>query len=189
MFNKNERLALFIDGPNLYSSAKGLGFEIDFKPLLEVFTSRGNLLRAYYFTAVPDGTDSEGRQPYAPIRPLLDWLSYNGYKVVSKPTKEFRDETGNVKVKGNMDIELCVTALELAFQDLIDHAVIFSGDGDFTALVESLQRQGVKVSVVSTIKTRPSMIADELRRSADIFIELDELKEEISKKQSEEPVG
>jgi uncharacterized LabA/DUF88 family protein len=78
-----------------------------------------------------------------------------------------------------MDIELAVNAMELASR--IDHAVLFSGDGDFRPLVESLQRQGVRVSVVSTIRSQPPMIADELRRQADNFIELDELRDVIGR--------
>ena len=156
-----EKIALFIDGANLYATAKSLGFDIDYKRLLREFQSRGNLLRAFYYTAVIED------QEYSSIRPLIDWLDYNGYTVVTKATKEFVDQTGRRKVKGNMDIELAVDAMELAPH--IDHMVLFSGDGDFRSLVEAVQRRGVRVTVVSTISTQPPMVADELRRQADIF--------------------
>jgi uncharacterized LabA/DUF88 family protein len=173
MFYKDERLALFIDGSNLYAAAKALGFDIDYKLLRMEFMRRGKLLRAFYYTALLENDD------YSPIRPLVDWLHYNGFTMRTKPAKEYTDSQGRRKVKGNMDIELCVDAMELAQR--IDHVVLFSGDGDFRPLVESLQRQGVRVSVVSTIRSQPPMIADELRRQADNFIELDELREVIGR--------
>ena len=164
MFYRDERLALFIDGSNLYAAAKALGFDIDYKLLRQEFMRRGKLLRAFYYTALLENDD------YSPIRPLVDWLHYNGFSMVTKPAKEYTDSQGRRKVKGNMDIELTVDAMEL-----------FSGDGDFRPLVESLQRQGVRVSVVSTIRSQPPMIADELRRQADNFIELEELKEVVGR--------
>ncbi|MGA8171723.1 MAG: NYN domain-containing protein [Methylocystis sp.] len=159
-----ERIALFIDGANLYATAKSLGFDIDYKRLLREFQSKGTLIRAFYYTALIED------QEYSSIRPLIDWLDYNGYAVVTKPTKEFVDSLGRRKVKGNMDIELAVDAMEMA--EHIDHMVLFSGDGDFRSLVEAVQRKGVRVSVISTITTQPPMIADELRRQADEFIDL-----------------
>jgi uncharacterized LabA/DUF88 family protein len=173
----NEKIALFIDGANLYATAKSLGFDIDYKRLLREFHSRGNLLRAFYYTAVIED------QEYSSIRPLIDWLDYNGYSVVTKATKEFVDQTGRRKVKGNMDIELAVDAMELAGH--IDHMVLFSGDGDFRSLVEAMQRRGVRVTVVSTISTQPPMVADELRRQADIFLDIIELQPKIGRDPSE----
>jgi uncharacterized LabA/DUF88 family protein len=162
--HSNDRIALFIDGANLYATAKALGFDIDYRRLLKEFESRGYLVRAFYYTALIED------QEYSSIRPLIDWLDYNGYRVVTKPTKEFVDSTGRRKVKGNMDIELAIDALELAPH--ISHMVLFSGDGDFRSLVEAVQRRGVKVSVVSTISSQPPMLADELRRQADEFIDI-----------------
>lgn len=161
---ETERWALFIDGANLYATAKSLGFDIDYKRLLKEFQSKGRLIRAFYYTAMVDD------QEYSSIRPLIDWLDYNGYSVVTKPTKEFVDSLGRRKVKGNMDIELAVDAMEMA--EHLDNIVLFSGDGDFRSLVEALQRKGVRVSVVSTITTQPPMVADDLRRQADEFIDL-----------------
>ena len=168
---KTEKIALFIDGANLYATAKSLGFDIDYKRLLREFHSRGYLLRAFYYTAVIED------QEYSSIRPLIDWLDYNGYSVVTKATKEFVDQTGRRKVKGNMDIELAVDAMEIAGS--IDHMVLFSGDGDFRSLVEAVQRRGVRVTVVSTISTQPPMVADELRRQADVFLDIVELQPKI----------
>ena len=181
MFNKDERLAVFIDGSNLYAAAKSLGFDIDYKLLRSEFMRRGKLLRAFYYTALLENDE------YSPIRPLVDWLNYNGFNMVTKPAKEFTDSQGRRKVKGNMDIELAVDAMELAPH--VDHIVIFSGDGDFCPLVESLQRQGVRVSVVSTIRSQPPMIADELRRQADNFIELNDLKDVIGRPSREDVLG
>ena len=179
MFYRDEKLALFIDGSNLYASAKALGFDVDYKLLRAEFMRRGKMLRAFYYTALLENDE------YSPIRPLVDWLNYNGFTMVTKPAKEFTDSMGRRKIKGNMDIELVVDALELA--PYVDHIVIFSGDGDFRPLIESLQRKGVRVSVVSTIRSQPPMIADELRRQCDNFIELDELRDVIGRPTREAP--
>ena len=165
---KEERLAIFIDGANLYNAAKTLGFDIDYRKLLEFFADRARLIRAFYYTAIVEDQD------YSPLRPLVDWLDYNGYTLVTKPTKEFTDAMGRRKIKGNMDVELAVDVMEMG--ENVDHIVLFSGDGDFRRLLESVQRKGTRVTVVSTIRTQPPMVADELRRQADNFIELDELK-------------
>src|SRR4030088_3761969 len=170
-FYPNERLAIFIDGANLYATAKALGFDIDYKRLLALFRSKGQLVRALYYTALAE------EQEYSSIRPLIDWLDYNGYTMVTKPTKEFTDASGRRKIKGNMDIELAIDMLEMA--EHIDHAILFSGDGDFRRLVEAVQRRGVRVSVVSTIRSSPPMASDDLRRQADSFIELQELAPSI----------
>jgi len=181
MFYKDERLALFIDGSNLYAAARALGFDIDYKLLRAEFMRRGKLLRAFYYTALLENDE------YSPIRPLVDWLHYNGFSMVTKPAKEYTDSQGRRKVKGNMDIELAVDAMELAPR--VDHIVLFSGDGDFRPLVECLQRQGVRVSVVSTIRSQPPMIADDLRRQADNFIELDDLKDVLGRPPREHQNG
>jgi uncharacterized LabA/DUF88 family protein len=178
MFYKDERLALFIDGSNLYSATKALGYDIDYKLLRQEFMRRGKLLRAFYYTALLENDE------YSPIRPLVDWLNYNGFTMVTKPAKEYTDSMGRRKVKGNMDIELAVDALELA--PFVDHIVIFSGDGDFRPLVESLQHKGVRVSVVSTIRSQPPMISDDLRRQVDNFIDLEDLRDVIGRPAREE---
>src|SRR6202051_364426 len=179
MSSSPNNIALFIDGANLYATAKTLGFDIDYKRLLTEFQSRGTLVRAFYYTAVIEDLD------FSSIRPLIDWLDYNGFTVVTKPTKEFIDATGRRKVKGNMDIELAVDALELAPH--LDEMVLFSGDGDFRSVVEGVQRRGVHVTVVSTFPRHPPRVADELRRQADVFTDLMELKSKIGRDTSERP--
>src|SRR6476620_2293234 len=172
-----ERIAVFIDGANLYAASRTLGFDVDYKNLLAHFRQRSYLVRAYYYTALLE------TEEYSPLRPLVDWLGYNGYSVVTKPAKEFTDATGRRRVKGSVDIEMAVDVLDLT--PSVDHVVIFSGDGDLRRLVESLQRRGVRVTVISTIRTQPAMISDELRRQADAFIDLADLAEHISRNQVE----
>lgn len=178
-FSNTERVAVFIDGANLYSTARGLGFDIDFRRLLDLFQKNSYLVRAYYYTALAED------QEFSSVRPLIDWLDYNGYTVITKPTKEFTDSAGRRKVKGNMDMELAIDAMELAPH--VDHVVIFSGDGDFRSLVEAIQRKGKRVTVASTLKSQPPMIADELRRQADHFIELASLSDTIGRPQADRP--
>ncbi len=167
------KIALFIDGANLYTTAKTLGFDVDYKRLLKEFQSRGTLVRAFYYSAIIED------QEHMSIRPLIDWLDYNGYTVVTKPAKEFDDGDGRRKIKRNMSVEIAVDAMELAGH--VDQIVLFSGDGDFRSLVEAVQRRGVQVTVVSTISIQPPVIADELRRQADVFTDLVELQSRISR--------
>ncbi len=178
-FYATERIALFIDGSNLYAAARALNFDIDYKRLLGVFSENGILVRAFYYTAVIED------QEYSPIRPLVDWLDYNGFTMVTKPTKEFTDAFGRKKIKGNMDIELAIDVMEMAPH--LDHIILFSGDGDFRRLVEAVQRKGLRVTVVSTVKSNPPMVADELRRQCDHFIELMDLAPSISREQGQRP--
>jgi uncharacterized LabA/DUF88 family protein len=175
----SNRIALFIDGANLYAASRTLGFDMDYKRLLTEYQSQGTLLRAFYYTAVVEDLE------YSPIRPLIDWLDYNGYTVVTKATKEFVDAFGRRKVKSSMDVELAVDAMELSAH--IDHMVLFSGDGNFRPLVEAVQRRGVRVTVVSTVASQPPMAADELRRQADVFIDLSELRTKVGREPSERP--
>ena len=169
----SSKTAIFIDGPNLHATSKALGFDIDYKKLLDFFRERTTLVRAFYYTTIIED------QEIIAVRPLLDYLDYNGFMVVTKAAKEFVDELGRRKVKGNMGIELAVNAMELAGR--LDEIILFSGDGAFRSLVEALQRQGVHLTVVSTIQSRPPMLADELRRQADVFIDLATLQPLISR--------
>ncbi len=166
-FYPNDRIALFIDGANLYSAAKNLGFDIDYKKLLAEFRTRGVLVRAYYYTALVENED------YSPIRPLVDWLDYNGYALVTKTAREYTDREGRKRWRGDMDVEIAVDMMELAPH--VDHVVLFSGDGDFRRLVQSVQQKGVRVTVVSTVKSQPPMASDDLRRQADAFVDLQDL--------------
>ena len=171
IFHPDERIAIFIDGANLYGAARELGFDIDYKRLLSLFAEKGRLVRAFYYTAVAEN------QEFSSLRPLIDWLDYNGFTVITKPTKEFVDAYGQRRIKGNMDIEIAVDMMDMA--PYVDHVFLLSGDGDFRRLVEVVQRKGVRVSVLSTMKSQPPMIARELRRQADNFLELKDLEEEI----------
>lgn len=176
-FYAQERVGLFIDGANLHAAARALGFDIDYKRLLKHFQEQCHLIRAFYYTALIED------QEYSPLRPLVDWLDYNGFTMVTKPTKEFTDAMGRRKIKGNMDIELAIDVLEMSAH--LDHVVLFSGDGDFRRLVEAVQRRGVRVSVVSTVRSTPPMVADELRRQADMFVELEELAPMVARANSQ----
>ena len=177
LFLPTERTALFIDGANLFSASRNLGFDVDYRNLLEFFRTKTHVLRAYYYSAVLD------TEEYSPLKPLTDWLAYNGYTLVTKPAREFTDAAGRRRVKGNMDVELAIDMLELAPR--LDHAILFSGDSDFRRLVEAVQRQGVRVSVISTVRSNPPMIADELRRQADQFLELADIASGFTRRQME----
>ena len=166
-FYPTDRLALFIDGANLYSAAKNLGFDIDYRKLLEEFKKRSVLVRAYYYTALVENEE------YSPIRPLVDWLDYNGYQLVTKSAREYVDGQGRKRFRGDMDVEIAVDMMEMA--QTVDHLVLFSGDGDFRALVAAVQRKGRRVTVVSTMKSQPPMTSDDLRRQADNFVDLADL--------------
>ncbi len=181
VIHPNERVALFIDGANLYSAAKGLTFDIDYRKLLDEFKNHGRLVRAYYYTALVEDHD------FSPIRPLVDWLDYNGYTLVTKPAKEYVDASGRRRFKGDMDVELTVDLLQATA--FIDHAFLFSGDGDFLAAIEAVQRKGMRVSVVSTIKSNPPMASDDIRRAADNFIDLADLANLIGRPPRERAEG
>ena len=172
-FYKDEKLALFIDGANLYSAARGLSLEIDFRKLIDEFRKRGRLLRANYYTTLIE-TDEHN-----PIKPLVDWLSYNGFNTIVKTAREYVDRDGRKKVRGNMDVEIATDMLELSAN--LDHVVLFSGNGDFRRAVEAVKAKGVRVTVISTVKSQPPMIGDELRREADAFIDLDEMADLIAR--------
>lgn len=173
MMSCNSKIALFIDGPNLHAAAKALGFEVDYRRLLEEFQTRGRLVRAFYYTVLVEDNDNFS------VRPLVDFLDYNGFTVVTKLAKDFTDLNGRRNAKGNMNIEVAVDAMELAGH--VDHIVLFSGNGDFRSLVEALQRRGVRVTVVSTTSTQPPMVADQLRRQCDLFSDLSELRPFIAR--------
>jgi uncharacterized LabA/DUF88 family protein len=181
MSSRSNKIALFIDGANLYATCRTVGFDIDYKRLLHEFASRGTLVRALYYTAIIEDQETSS------IRPLLDWLDYNGYSVVTKAAKEYVDASGQRKIKGNMDIEIAVDALELAGH--VDQMVLFSGDGDFRSLVEAVQRRGVHVTVVSSMSVKPPMVADELRRQADVFTDVIELRSKIGREPAEHSVS
>lgn len=172
-FYDDERVAIFIDGANLYSAARALQFDIDYKKLLELFRTKSNLVRAYYYTVLIED------QEYSPIRPLVDWLDYNGYTLVTKPAKDYTDPSGRRRIRNSIDVELAIDMLDTS--DRIDHIILFSGDGGYRRAIEAVQRRGVRVSVVSTVKSSPPMAADEIRRQADAFVDLIELRPDIER--------
>ena len=181
LIHPDERVALFIDGANLYSAAKGLTFDIDYRKLLDEFKQHGRLVRAYYYTALVEDQD------FSPIRPLVDWLDYNGYSLVTKAAKEYTDANGRRRFKGDMDVEIAVDLMQAT--TFIDHAFLFSGDGDFRAVIEAVQRRGMRVSVVSTIKSNPPMASDDVRRAADNFVDLVDLAHLIGRPPRERSEG
>ena len=176
-FDPQERLGLFIDGAHLYAASRNLGFDVDYKNLLGCFRRQARLVRAAYYTALLENDE------YSPLRPLVDWLGYNGYSVVTKPAREFTDAAGRRRVRGNIEVEMAVDVLTLAPR--LDHAILFTGDGDLRRMVEAVQQMGVRVSVLSTIRTQPGMVADELRRQADQFIDLADIAPDITRRQVE----
>lgn len=177
VFYPEERIAIFVDGANLHSTTKSLDFDIDYKKMLELFKKKGRLVNARYYTAILEHED------YSPIRPLVDWLNYNGYQVISKPAKTYIDRDGRSRIKGNMDIELALDMVEMAKH--VDHIILCSGDGDFRAAVDACQRKGTRVSVLSSMRTKPSMLADELRRQANDVIELSDMEKLIGRPRRE----
>jgi uncharacterized LabA/DUF88 family protein len=168
-----ERTFAFIDGPNLHATVRALGFEIDYRKLLEHLRTQGHLIRVLYYTAIVED------QEFSTFRPLADWLDYNGYTMVTKPARGYTDSTGRRRFRTSMDVELAVDAMRLA--DKADHIILFSGEQSFASLVSALQQMGKRVTVISTIETQPAMVADELRRQADHFIDIDGLQAQIAR--------
>lgn len=173
MKTRDRTSVILVDGSNIYATAKQLGFDVDYKKLLDSFD--GVILKAFYFTAL------RVKDEQSVVRPMVDFLEYNGWTAITKPTQEWRDEdSGALKIKGNMDIEIATVAMEMA--PFCTDMIFLTGDGDFRFLVESLQRRyGIVVTVVSTIATQPPMCADNLRRQADEFIDLASMRNAIER--------
>jgi uncharacterized LabA/DUF88 family protein len=176
MLNTSEKTVVFIDGANLYATARGLDFDIDYKKLLALFREKSNLVRAYYYTVLIEDQD------FSPIRPLVDWLDYNGYTLITKPAKDFTDSNGRRRIRNSIDVDLAVDMLEIA--ERVDHVVLFSGDSGYRRLIEAVQRRGARVTVVSTTAGNTASVADELRRQADSFVDVRELRGEIARARS-----
>ena len=170
-----EKTAIFIDGANLYKAARSLGFDMDYKNLLNKARAGSQLVRAYYYTAMQEDKD----QDYSPLRPLVDWLDYNGYAMVTKLAREYSDAQGRKRFRGSIDVELATDLVLLAPK--LDHIVLFSGNGDFRRAVEAAQSLGARVTAISTVKSQPPMASDELRRQADAFFDLADLQKEIGR--------
>lgn len=176
--SNKDRVCVLIDGSNLYATTRLLRFEPDYKLFLKPFEKYGKIVFANYYTA-EDEDESSGN---IKIRPIVDWLAYNGYQTVTKETRTFTDSSGNRRIKGNMDTEITTDMLLAAYEANIDTVVLVSGDGDFSYVVRAVQRRGVRVVVVSSKDTSPSMVADTLRRTANEFIELNELKDIVRRR-------
>ena len=172
-FFDDERIGVFIDGSHIFAAGKHLQFDIDYRRLYDFIDSQGRLLRAFYYTALLDG------QEYTPVRPLIDWLNYNNFTVVTKPVKEFVDFQGRRKVKSNVNVEIAMDMVEMS--PYANHMILFAGDGDLRRLVDHLQRQGVRITVVSTAKTKPPMISDDLRRQTDNFVDLQDIAKDFTR--------
>jgi uncharacterized LabA/DUF88 family protein len=172
----DDRTAVFIDGANLYKTSKTLGFDIDYRALLARLRRETRLVRAHYYTAVQEDKDAD----YSPLRPLIDWLDYNGFAMRTKPAREFTGQDGRKRYRGNTDIELAVDMVLMAPK--LDCIVLFTGNGDFRHAVQKAQEQGARVICVSTINSQPPLAADEIRRQADLFVDLTELEGVIARK-------
>ena len=171
------KTAILIDGSNLHAAAKHLQFRIDYKKLRKWFDNFEDVIRVNWYTAIiTQEATEEHEQGYVPIQKLVDWLSYNGYRVIKKEGKQFEAPDGKIYRKGNVDIEIAIDAVQLI--DRVDHVVLCTGDGDFEALVDTLQRAGLFVTILSTIKTKPALCADNLRKVGDEFIELADIKQD-----------
>lgn len=172
----SNKTAVLIDGANLFATAKNLGFDIDFKLLKSKLEEKYNVHRIYYYTAL---VEQDGEKIL--LKPLVDWLTYNGFMLITKSARVMINREGVKKIKGNMDVEIAVDAMNIANLPGMTDIVFFTGDGDFRYLVEDIQRKGVKVTIFSSIITNTAMIADNLRKQCDEFIELDSWKDRIRK--------
>ncbi|MEO1656158.1 MAG: NYN domain-containing protein [Pseudomonadota bacterium] len=172
----DDKTAVFIDGANLYKTAKTLGFDIDYRSLLSRLKRETRLVRALYYTAMQEDKDAD----YSPLRPLVDWLDYNGFTMVTKPAREFVGQDGRKRYRGTTDIELAVDMVLMASK--LDCIVLFTGNGDFKHAIARAQDQGCRVVCVSTMKSQPPLASDEVRRQADLFVDLTELEDVIARK-------
>ena len=164
-----QRIAILIDGSNAHASANALNFQIDYVKFLALFKKKYQVNRALYFTALPP------KEVDSPLRKMVTFLDFNGYNSIIKETKLHTDNDGMVKRKGNMDCELAIYATKYA--EVVERIVLFSGDGDFRIVVERVQELGCQVTVLSTLKG--NMVSDLLRRQADEFLELDDMRAQI----------
>ena len=172
-----KRIGIFIDGSNIYESARCLDFKIDYVKLLNYYKQQGEVQQAMYFTALPPKTVESA------LRKMADFVEFNGFTLIQKETRTtYNSVTGEKKLKGNMDVEIAVHVMEVVHN--ITHMVLFSGDGDFRCLVESVQRRGVHVTVVSARE----LVATEMRRQASEFIDLATLRDLFNQGVKVDPV-
>jgi len=157
------RVAIFIDGSNLFHAALHLGIEIDYTRLLSCLVADTQLLRAFFYT----GADRTNEKQQG----FLHWMRRNGYRVAAKDLTQYPD--GFKKV--NLSVEIAVDMLTLT--DYIDAAILVSGDGDLTYAVNAITYKGVRVAVVGL----RSMTSESLINVADCYIDLDLIKQTIQK--------
>jgi len=166
MFYKNEALAIIIDGASIHSASQSVDLQIDWHTFLTEFQNRGHLIRAIYATPI---FEDEGE--HNPLRPLIDWLDYNGFTTITRTARKEADDNGRFRIKnGNIHVDVTLAAIRLAKK--ADHIVLFSGDGSYEPLVKELKRMNVRVSVCCAKKSA----ADGLRRNADEFIDLEDIR-------------
>lgn len=175
MFEKStfqrERIGLFVDGTNMFYLAAALHCRIDYVKFLNYFKTRHTFVAyAGYYTAIEEKANGD-----RPIQPLVDFLSANGYSLVTKMTRSYTQPDGSTKLTGNVDVDLACDMLEIA--PFLDRAILVSGDGDFARLVTSVQRKGVPVTVVSSKRMR--MLSEDLRKAASTVIDLADIQEEV----------
>lgn len=157
-----ERIGLFIDGISLQHAANVLQMKLDFKRLLQLFQQRGHLVGANYYSVIPP-------QPAADTaKPLLDWLSYNGFNVLARSSPHAGDAENIL----SLAVDISVDAMQRAAH--LDHVVLISACRELQSLICALKTMGRRVSVVSTMRGHST--PDELRRHADIFLDLEELR-------------
>lgn len=163
------RCAVFIDGNNVFHSARQLGFEVDYARLLTMLSEGRELLRAFFYTGVDENAERQ--------RGFLHWMRRNGFRVVQKPVKVERDGTRRAR------LEVEITTDMMAYADKVDLIVLVSGDEDFAYPLQVLGQKGVRVEVAGFRSAMSNRILD----AADRYIELDQLSEAFRKLSSEEP--
>ena len=174
LFYPNERTSIFIDGRSLFHTARKLDFEVDLSKFSQYFASKFQLVRCSYYTPV-----SEERTP---LHNILDWLSYNGFTV---STRVFSPDNHPPSISSLMSVDIIEQTLGNGYAGdepyALQHVVIVSGDGDYCPVVKFLKSRSIRVSVMSSLETEPLSISEELRRLADNFIELDDLRSELER--------
>jgi uncharacterized LabA/DUF88 family protein len=157
------RVAIFVDGSNLFYAALQLNIEIDYTKLLARLTGGSRLLRSFFYTGVDRNNEKQ--------QGFLLWMRRNGYRVIAKDLVQLPDGSK----KANLDVEIAVDMMALVGS--YDTAVLVSGDGDLAYAVDAVSYRGVRVEVVSL----RSMTSDSLINVSDRYIDLENVKEEIQK--------
>lgn len=167
------RVSIFIDGNNMFYAQQRNGWFFDPRKILEYFTREQDvrLVNAFWYTGLKDSQDQRG---------FRDALISLGYTVRTKLLKEYYDDTsGRYSQKANLDIEIVIDMFNTVEQ--YNRVVLFSGDGDFERAIELLRSKNTHITVVST----EGMIARELRNVTDQYIDLNTLRSEIEKSDSQ----